>query len=151
MLWCDVCSQVLPKKSVNHLLSHPRQWQMLMEIYCLSHPMQLKLIVSLCIVHKVMFHQFAPWVYRMQTHQCMPWMTKKSKWNITLFGIGWFDSSSAGFGWILTIVPRTISCNACRHLGSMLYDSSQLSYTFLRPIVLLAMLFDMLWCSRILV
>ena len=55
---------------------------------------------------------------------------QKSWWNMTLFGIGWLDSSSAGIVWILTIVPGTNSCKACRYLGSILYDSSQLPYTF---------------------
>jgi len=57
---------------------------------------------------------------------------QKSRWNMTLFGIGWLDSSSVGIVWILTIVPGMKSCKACRYLGSMLYDSSQLPYTFSR-------------------
>jgi len=54
---------------------------------------------------------------------------QKSQWNMTLFVIDWFNSSSAWIVWILTIMLRTKSCKACRYLGSMLYDSSQLPYT----------------------
>ena len=57
---------------------------------------------------------------------------QKIRWNMTLSGIGWLDSSSAGIVWILTIVPGTKNCKASRYLGSMLYDSSQLPYTYLR-------------------
>ena len=54
---------------------------------------------------------------------------QKSQWNMTLFEIGWLDSSNAWIVWILTIVSETKSCKTCRNLGSMLYYSSQLPYT----------------------
>ena len=54
---------------------------------------------------------------------------QKSWWNMTLFGIGRLDSCSARIVWILIIVPGTKIFKACRYLGSMLYDSSQLPYT----------------------
>ena len=57
---------------------------------------------------------------------------QKSRWNMTLFGIGWLNSSSTGIVWILTIVPGTKSCQACRYLRSVLYESSQLPYNCLR-------------------
>jgi len=110
----------LAKKRVNHLLSHPKQWKVIMEIYCLPQLVQLQLIASFCIVHKAMFHWFAPWVYRMQTHQCMPWMTKK------------VDRIWPCLELIGPTRGGTNSCNACRYLESMLYESSQLSCTFSR-------------------
>jgi len=56
-------------------------------------------------------------------------MTKKVDGIWPCVGISWLDSSNEGIVWILTIVPGTKSCKACRYLGSKLYDSSQLPYT----------------------